>query len=363
MFKEQGTLDDMGVGTIRDVFSNQLFPGVTSVMTRMRYALFIPWTYKLLEASLIDVKRITEIDRQREVRLIDTLLKTQKQGVIGTRSREKLHLLPSSIYWSCLQYWGIFVHSQHQYWYHANFQQLRHEKNWHPKLPEIPPEFPNSAAFELSNREASFIREQIELNCPGTLLAYLATRTTDLSDDYCWDLPDVQFAPKALKFKVELARRFSLIAEGINLVYYLMLAQTREEKHQLTQDGLIESYETAIGEWAQEEAAEADRFDLNVLWGYLDDVNSRVKTPTKEFIRQWVSRMYEIKPERIGTDTTIRELVRNREKQLKGSKLARLTNVDRLRDWDSRYRKRRLDFNWYRAKVLLQDLQQGLGAC
>lgn len=50
MFKEQGTLDDMGVGTIRDVFSNQLFPGVTSVMTRMRYALFIPWTYKLLEA-------------------------------------------------------------------------------------------------------------------------------------------------------------------------------------------------------------------------------------------------------------------------------------------------------------------------
>ena len=49
LFKEQGTLDEMGLGSLRDVLSDALFPGTSSIQTRLRYALFIPWIYQRLE--------------------------------------------------------------------------------------------------------------------------------------------------------------------------------------------------------------------------------------------------------------------------------------------------------------------------
>lgn len=43
LFKEQGTIDEMGIGSIRDTLSDALFPGTSYVHTRLRYVLFIPW--------------------------------------------------------------------------------------------------------------------------------------------------------------------------------------------------------------------------------------------------------------------------------------------------------------------------------
>ena len=43
LFRETGTIDDLGVGTIRDAISDLLFPGTSVLHTRLRYVLFIPW--------------------------------------------------------------------------------------------------------------------------------------------------------------------------------------------------------------------------------------------------------------------------------------------------------------------------------
>lgn len=37
LFKEQGTLDEMGLGSLRDALSDALFPGTSSIQTRLRY--------------------------------------------------------------------------------------------------------------------------------------------------------------------------------------------------------------------------------------------------------------------------------------------------------------------------------------
>ena len=42
LFKEVGTVDELGLGTIRDHLSDALFPGTSSIQTRLRYYLFVP---------------------------------------------------------------------------------------------------------------------------------------------------------------------------------------------------------------------------------------------------------------------------------------------------------------------------------
>ena len=49
LFTEQGTIDELGLGTLRDALSDALFPGTSSIQTRLRYILFVPWIYQKLE--------------------------------------------------------------------------------------------------------------------------------------------------------------------------------------------------------------------------------------------------------------------------------------------------------------------------
>ena len=46
MFEEPGTWDELGIGPVRDAFSEQLFPGTSVIQTRARYFLFVPWAFK-----------------------------------------------------------------------------------------------------------------------------------------------------------------------------------------------------------------------------------------------------------------------------------------------------------------------------
>ena len=51
LLKEPGTLDELGIGQVRDAFSDLLFPGFSTIQTRSRY--FLAVSYILLDwASL-----------------------------------------------------------------------------------------------------------------------------------------------------------------------------------------------------------------------------------------------------------------------------------------------------------------------
>src|SRR6266545_5549723 len=49
LFREHDTRDELGVGSVRDAFADMLFPGTSTIMTRARYFLLVPWTYLRLE--------------------------------------------------------------------------------------------------------------------------------------------------------------------------------------------------------------------------------------------------------------------------------------------------------------------------
>jgi hypothetical protein len=82
LFREQGTQDELGVGTIRDTFADHFFPGTSTIQTRARYFLFVPWIYKDIEDREIPSAEVAVKARRAEIRLIHALLEAgEKRGV------------------------------------------------------------------------------------------------------------------------------------------------------------------------------------------------------------------------------------------------------------------------------------------
>ena len=134
LFNEQGTLDEMGLGSLRDALSDALFPGTSYLHTRLRYVLFIPWIYRRLENRVRGGANVAEAARQYEIGLIGALERSPgADGIIGVRARASLVRLPSSVYWNALATWGIFQHRQSQGWYHSKFATLIPRRRRRPR--------------------------------------------------------------------------------------------------------------------------------------------------------------------------------------------------------------------------------------
>jgi len=43
LFREKGTVGELGLCVIRDAFANRLCPGTSTLQTRTRNWLFVPW--------------------------------------------------------------------------------------------------------------------------------------------------------------------------------------------------------------------------------------------------------------------------------------------------------------------------------
>lgn len=376
LFSEQGTLDEMGLGSIRDAISDALFPGTSSIQTRLRYFLFIPWIYLSLEGRHLHDAQIAESARQAELALITPLTQSDDaDGVIGGHARNTLVRLPSDVYWAGLVRWGIFQFPQSRSWLHAHFDEVRTGRGaaghaddpgvvwqkrpaWHARLPKPPDGFPAHADFKLRTDEAGFLRGRLEEHCAGSLLAWLAREGSSMPADHFWDEPSIHNADPTLQGTVELARRFSLHVEGLPLLYNLLLAE-RRHAYQGNDTERIERYRNEVAEWAAREAAES-QFDSASLWAFMARRGSRVVDSQRRFVESWTRRLAEVGVAHLVDDQTVRLNIEERELKLKGPSRARLRNKGRLLDWSGRTGIGRMDFRWFRVRQQLIDLHQGL---
>ncbi len=99
LFRENDTRDEMGLGAIRDAWADLLFPGTSTIQTRARYLLFVPWIYQRVEKRATGAAQIASALRVAEIELLHALLKSdESEGIIGRVARDKLQRLPSNIY-------------------------------------------------------------------------------------------------------------------------------------------------------------------------------------------------------------------------------------------------------------------------
>lgn len=384
LFREQGTIDELGLGSLRDHFSDALFPGTSSIQTRLRYVLFVPWVYQELARKRTSAADVASKARTAEIRLIEPLVQSGEDGVIGTRSRASLRRLPSSVYWSALVTWGIFVPGQSQSWYQARFAQLSRQQHvandtddpglvwerqpvWHPRMPAAPDGFrsgPAELSFALTADEAEFLRGRIEASCPRTLLSWLARNGRADPAASFWSDPDVLAAPQHIVDVVQLAERFSLHVEGTMLLYNLLVAERSHAEHGGGEHA-IRDYEEALVEWAAAEAEHAP-FEPRALWHFVATRHGRVPHGQRQFVEAWTARITAAAaggtlPQSVVRDDGLRQLVHQREVQLKGGR-ARLVSRTRLLDWNGRVGVGRMDFRWFRVRQLLTDLHRGLAS-
>ena len=379
LLSEQGTVDEMGLGTIRDAFADALFPGTSSIQTRLRYILFIPWMYRRLESKRRSGAEIAREAREAELDLVSPLKESgDTDGIIGARAGAGLSRLPSHVYWAGLVRWGIFQHSQSQSWYHTHFDSLARTSTeigraddpgvvwerkpvWHPRLPAVPADFPACASFSLTPAESDFIGGRLEETCRGTLLAWLAHKGSEHLAEVFWEDPAVLSAGERILKLVELARRFSLHVEGLPLVYNLLLAELRFERQRESEDEeRIDRYRAELAEWAERESDDTP-FSPQVLWQFMANSPSNLTSPLQRFVETWTARLAEIGPGAVADDAAIAHLVRVREQKLKGAR-ARFTNHNRLLDWSGGVGLGRLSYRWFRVRQLLIDLHRGFAA-
>jgi hypothetical protein len=362
LFEEKSTVDELGVGSVRDAFADLLFPGLSTIQSRAKYFVLIPWVYQHLEQKRVTSREAAARARQLEIGLIDALAESSdSEGVIGIVARKTLKNLPSRIYWQGLQKWGVrrFPGSQDQYhrsldaFYTTPARELvnddgepalgRRARNWHAGLPEPPAEFPRKASLRLTRIEGEYLRDRVLTQLPRTLLAYLVSKVEPAEDIvFPWEHPDLTAFPAHNRLELHHARCFSEVVHGSVLLYNLMLAEKRAS------DDLLERYRAALAEWAallvarERELAAWDRAEF---WYIVLKVNSGISAQTRLFIDGWLGLALKGSAGAMADNRTARQLVHARERLLKRG-LARLDNRRSLENWGGASGVGQLDYRW-----------------
>src|SRR5579864_3347939 len=133
LFREHDTRDELCIGSVRDAFADMLFPGTSTIMTRARYFLLVPWTYQKLEKQRVSSAEIAAKARRAELNLVQPIEDSEdNDGNIGNLAKTTLKRLPSSVYWQGLAVWGIRSFAGAQVQYHRSidryYAQLTHHR-------------------------------------------------------------------------------------------------------------------------------------------------------------------------------------------------------------------------------------------
>lgn len=374
LFRRQTTRDELGIGTIRDALANLLAPGISTIQTRAKYFLLIPWVYQRLERIKCRSEDAAHRGRNNELRIADALANSDDpSGTIGIEAKKALKRLPSSVYWGGLGTWGIRLFSGSLDQYHRSLNrfydaeargkvlreddeaQIFHGANWHPHLPDAPRDFLEVASFALTPEEAVYLQDRIQARVPESLIAFLSQRPETWSAvDFPWEDSLFSTYPPTLQGLVEHARCFSEVLHGAALLYNLMLAEA------VPNDDLIEKYRTRLASW---QAMMGDRdlafreWDQQGFWAIVDVDQARIPIPTRSFASRWIELSLTsptVMAERFGTRVQ-RELVRDREVSLKRGR-ARLQYREYLLLWGGEAGADQLDYRWSTAQIIVNDI-------
>ena len=345
LLSEPGAVDELGVGIIRDGFSNIFFPGISTIQTRAKYFLIVP--YILAEPELIKgMTQKTMLERLdiRERECAEKLLKTSDEGVIGSRALkigQWVKRKPSDTYWNGLRTFGIFTggkmsladYARLTSYINTKKQTVKAQGNSrytgdendaddagaalgiHPinfwNMPvDIPKDWFSTLTIELTFTEAEFLKNQIIENCGNSLLGFIlsANRRDFLELEHFDDIAETMLPilPEQIRGDYIMAKEFSDFINGAHIRYNILLSKGEHDDIQ--------------GEWARFNSQMAELASLN-----LDRIFARLKIANYNlirFLRCCKEAMLHNDIERLDS------LILKREIELKGKNRSKLAKVD-----------------------------------
>lgn len=371
---EPGTRDELGLGNIRDALSDLMFPGTSTIQTRLKYMLLVPWTYAWLESRQVPARAFARRAHQMEVRLIETLSDSGQRGIIGSGARGSLKRMPSSIYWAGLRSWGLrlFDGSQTNYYnsidrIHASRKAMERQRKEHGSAPLDATStwhafFRNEQwlntplkeqTIALSFNEAEFLRDRIYAAQPGTYLKWLAELNEPDESDFPWTQFRAAELPPDIARLVHHARLFSHLMHGASLLYSFLLSQHIERFD------WADRHAEKIGDWRQRAPwDELQTWSLNDFFRLAQSTRHRIRPSAMNFVRRWHDLACQMKG-RVMDSLQAGELIRRRERTLKRNR-SRFDNASVRKHWRGDSATPQLNYRWRNVQWFMQDLHAGL---
>jgi len=369
--QQKESRDELGIGSVRDGIADLLFPGTSTLHTRARYFLLIPWAYQHAAAHQGSSTLAARV-RSAEAQLIATLKASDHNaGLIGRDAGADLKRMPSTLYWQGLHVWNVRPVGGPQ----SAIERILTGRTpsrltdddgealdaeglqvWHPNLPAPPEGHPAGASFALTHEEADFLAERLRTE-PATRASALSGLVSSEVDHgsvaNVWGHPDLASLSPKLRTLIEQARRFSLLMYGAAILYNIVLAELDGR------DELAVHYRDGLDEWAAEAEAEAEPLSAWSLGGLWEATGHVVPAGTRRFAAQWQGELRQAGAHGLADSATARALIKTREQSTKGAN-ARTRSAKALKQWGGASATVPLDFRWSTARVLLDDIRAGL---
>lgn len=266
---ESGSLDELGVGIVRDSISDILYPGTSVLHTRAKYYILIPELFKKAMKSGLttgaEVRNLINTDQDRIARAlrraVDEETGTKAAGIIGGRSDRGVKMKPTRIYWNALRTTEILCNGDMSFddacsavaGNNRKMQNIviKYESDaddagvgnfalFNAPCKERIEDYLDNPTLHLRRDEADYLRTQF-LHVPvmkNTLIEYCLKTKTSFDGVALDDIP-TEGMPEVLAHNLELATEFANFIYGAYIVYNLLFIEnggkyaTAEEKSRL----------------------------------------------------------------------------------------------------------------------------------
>jgi hypothetical protein len=384
MLGEPGTVDELGIGVIRDALADCLFPGVSTIQTRPKYFIIISnifLRYVRTHQSGLSVPTLTKWLKDQENQVMHNLAKNynykENNGVIGinvARNNKELARKASSVYWNGLRTHGIIETNYSLAEYldkndlseisksvyreqHSDDQDTGSEYDlFNLKLPSSPNLKQDDITMDLSREEAKFLKDQFKTDLnekkqQDNLLKYILSfdelSELTISTSKFKDLGEILLTREGLPTKtkvfLDLALTFDFIIHGAHIRYNIMLHQQAGEA----------DFNDMWQEWLTELSDRKNRiesFNIDLLFR---EIATRTKSTTRKFIYDWYNEI--MKPE--ISEERIDKLVYNQEFSNKGSKSKLSSKSQEFSGWVGI---NELSYRFIQARRLVEDITNAL---
>lgn len=374
LFSERDSRDELGIGQIRDALSDTLFPGTSTLLTRARYMLLIPWAFVAANKHGLNADEIARRVENNERNLIVSLKRdTNGDGLLGRTAGTALKTLPSNMYWVALRQYGILRDpslSQADAIAAGINRSLEEEDlpqtagPWSTTLPALPDGFPDNTAggFDLSRPQAEWLRDRMLEGAEGTLLAHLLAHRPQAESSTPWFDPATVESASNVADQLHHARLFSLAMNGASLLYNLLLAEAYEAAGYDRITDVADAYRERLSNWQNDrdlQAADLVSWRRSDFWALAYTKNPRINSSSRAFVDTWLDTVTVGGPLGVADNDALRDVIDRRERRHKGPQ-ARLQNPRLLQSWQGASGAGALTYRWRQVRGILTDLHDGL---
>lgn len=382
LFSERESRDELGIGQVRDALSDALWPGTSTLFTRARYFLFIPWCFRAAAEARNDIDKATALADQNERRLIRGLIDAgEKDGVIGGNVGMAVKNLPSALYWGGMRTHGILndatlsrddtiaaemdrVHTRRPVAVEYQDEATAwHDGGFHPTLPPVPEGFPAEVptGFAMPSNEAAWLRDRMLASSSDTMLEYALQHRPDTESAVPWEDSVLMTADGERAIVLDDARRFSILMNSASLMYNLMLAEAYEREGFDRVENPVDDYRERLHQWAEQPGLAEDiaTWDRDEFWRRVIQRNPNVNSRSRRFIDDWLDLLGTANLPELADSDAVRSFISRREREHKRTQ-ARLTNKRLLQAWLGSSGSRPLVYRWTQMRQIIHDVHDGL---